>query len=85
MQVAIFARPRGHAGTNSFFAMTEPFTYLSATQGLDKAPLEYRAGNRFAIDYLVIAYPAARTADQIEARYRAWARELDDTAATTQR
>ena len=75
-QVALFARPRGHAGTNSFFAMTEPFTYLAATQGLDKGPLTYRAGDRFAIDYLVLAYPAARTAAQIEARYRAWAGEL---------
>ena len=85
MHVALFARPRGHAGTNSFFAMTEPFTYLSATQGLDKAPLEYRAGDRFAIDYLVLVYPAARTAAQMEARYLAWARELGDKKPTTQR
>lgn len=85
MQVALFARPRGQAGTNCFFAMTEPFTYLAATQGLDKAPLEYRAGDRFAIDYLVLVYPAARTAAQIEARYRAWARELDDKKTSTRR
>ena len=85
MHVVLFARPRGQAGTNSFFAMTEPFTYLSATQGLDKAPLEYRAGDRFAIDYLVLVYPAARTAAQIETRYLAWARELDDKKPTTQR
>lgn len=85
MQVVLFARPREHAGTNSFFAMTEPFTYLSATQGLDKAPLEYRAGDRFAIDYLVLVYPTARTASQMEARYLAWARELDDKKPTTQR
>jgi hypothetical protein len=76
MHVALFARPRGQAGTNCFFAMTEPFTYLAATQGLDKAPLQYRAGDRFAIDYLVLVYPTARTAAHIEARYRAWAREL---------
>lgn len=85
MHVALFARPRGQAGTNSFFAMTEPFTYLAATQGLDRAPLEYRAGDRFAIDYLVLVYPTARTAAQIEARYLAWARELDDKETTTQR
>lgn len=75
-QVALFARPRGHAGTNSFFAMTEPFTYLAATQGLDKWPLEYHAGDRFAIDYLVLVYPVARTTAQLEARYQAWAGEL---------
>jgi hypothetical protein len=76
VQVALFARPRGHAGTNCFFAMTEPFTYLAATQGLDRAPLEYRVGDRFAIDYLLLAYAAARTSAQLEARYLAWAREL---------
>lgn len=85
LHVALFARPRGQAGTNSFFAMTEPFTYLSATQGLDKAPLEYRAGDRFAIDHLVLVYPAARTAAQIETRYLAWARELDDHKPTALR
>lgn len=75
-QVALFARPRGQAGTNCFFAMTEPFTYLAATQGLDKAPLEYRVGDRFAIDYLLLVYPAARTFAQLEERYQAWVREL---------
>jgi hypothetical protein len=84
-QVALLARPRGHAGTNSFFAMTEPFTYLAATQGLDRAPLEYRAGDRFAIDYLVLVYPAARSTAQIEARYRAWTREFDDKESTNER
>jgi hypothetical protein len=76
MQVALFARPRGQAGTNCFFAMTEPFTYLAATQGLDKAPLEYHTGDRFAIDYVLLVYPAARTSAQLEARYQAWAGEL---------
>jgi hypothetical protein len=75
-QVALFARPRGQAGTNSFFAMTEPFTYLSATQGLDKAPLEYRAGERFAIDYLVLVYSSARAPAQLEDRYQSWAGKL---------
>jgi hypothetical protein len=75
-QVALFASPRGHAGTNSFFAMTEPFTYLAATQGLDKKPLDYGAGDRFAIDYLVLVSPAVRTTAQLETRYQAWVGEL---------
>lgn len=75
-QVALFARPRGHAGTNSFFAMTEPFTYFAATQGLDKRPLDYRTGDHFAIDYLVLVSPVARTATQLETRYQAWAEDL---------
>jgi len=76
MQVALFARPRGHAGTNCFFAMTEPFTYLSATQGLDKTPLAYRAGDRFSLDYLLVVYPTARTPARLEERDQSWAGEL---------
>jgi len=75
-QVVLCARPRGQAGTNMFFTMTEPFTYLSATQGLDKAPLEYRAGDRFSLDYLVLVYPFVRAPAQIEERYQAWCKEL---------
>ncbi|MDA1275648.1 MAG: PmoA family protein [Verrucomicrobia bacterium] len=76
MQVVLFASPAGHAGTNSFFAMTEPFTYLAATQGLDKAPLAYRAGQRLRLDYLLLVYSDARGRPELESRYQAWAREL---------
>ncbi len=56
--------------------MTEPFTYLSATQSLDKTPLEYRAGDRFTLDYLVLVYSSARPSAQIEERYNFWARTI---------
>ena len=80
IQVLLFARPQGHAGKNAFFTMTEPFTYLSATQSLDKMPLEYRAGDRFRLDYLVLVYPFARTGAQIEQRYQSWAKDLTVTS-----
>lgn len=76
MQVALFASPRSQAGINNFFAMTEPFTYLAATQCLDRAPLEYRAGDRFAIDHLVLVYSTARAPAQLEERYQSWAGKL---------
>ncbi len=75
-QVVLCARPHSEAGRNCFFTMTEPFTYLSATQGLDKTPLEYRSGDRFSLDYLVLVSPRARPSAQLESRYRAWASEL---------
>jgi hypothetical protein len=59
-----------------FFTMTEPFTYLSATQGLDKAALEYHAGEHFSLDYLLLVYDGARTAAQLDERYQRWTREL---------
>ncbi len=73
VQVALLARPTQKAGISAMFTMSDPFTYLSATQSLDKTPLEYRAGERFSIDYLVLVYSAARTRVQLEQRYQLWA------------
>jgi hypothetical protein len=81
VQVALFARPTVKAGSNAIFTMTDPFTYLSVTQSLDKTPLEYTAGDRFSIDYLVLAYSAARTRAQLEQRHRLWARNLAVTSS----
>jgi hypothetical protein len=47
-----------------------------ATQGLDKEPLEYHAGDHFRIDYLVLVYPSVHSPAQIERRYQSWAKEL---------
>ena len=76
MQVILCARPNGHAGTNLFFSMLHPFTYLSATQGLDLTPLEYNAGDRFGLDYLVLVYAQAGNSARIEQRFQNWAKEL---------
>ena len=75
-QVVLGARPAGQAGTSTFFSMTQPFTYLAATQGLDQAPLEYRSGDRFALDYLVLAYPVAHAPAELTARFERWAKGL---------
>jgi len=72
-QIVLCDLPRKHAGSPRFFAMTRPFAYLSVTQGVDRTPLDYRSGDRFELDYLVLVYPAARTKAQIEARYQRWA------------
>ncbi len=75
-QVLLGARPTGQAGTNTFFSMTQPFTYLAATQGLDRAPLEYRSGDRFVLDYLVLAYPVVHSPAELEARHELWVKSL---------
>jgi hypothetical protein len=74
-QVVLCAAPSGH-GVNNFFTMTEPFTYLSATQGLDNEPLEYAAGSRFQLNYLLLVYSSAREPAHLEERYQAWSRKL---------
>lgn len=64
----------GMDGTPHVFAMTQPFTYLALTQGLDKAPLEYRAGDRFVVSYLVLINSQPRAIEDLEARYQAWSK-----------
>jgi hypothetical protein len=61
-----------NTGASTFFSMLNGFAYLSATQGLDKQPLAYRRGAKFHLRYLVTVTTAALTADQLEARHRAW-------------
>ncbi len=75
-QVMLGARPSGHAGTNTFFSMLEPFSYLAVTQGLDRTPLEFRAGDRFQLDYFLLAADRELGPAELESRFQAWAREL---------
>src|SRR5262249_17422961 len=41
VMLAMFGRTDNARGDTAFFTMRDPFAYLSATQGLDKQPLEY--------------------------------------------
>jgi hypothetical protein len=52
--------------------MLNGFAYLSATQELDRAPLTYPQGERFALDYLVIASDRRLSPDELDQRYAAW-------------
>jgi hypothetical protein len=69
--LAVFAHP-DQAGSSKFFSMLEPFTYLSATQGLDKNPLKVDAGGTFRLKYLVTVYPAVKSQEFLAARYQDW-------------
>jgi hypothetical protein len=70
--VALFGRQDPNRGLPLFFSMVEPFTYLSVTQGLDKEPLEYSAGEKFSLEYLLLAYPERRSPDWLQKRYQQW-------------
>ncbi len=74
--VAIFASPH-NAGKSCFFSMLDAFAYLSATQNLDQAPLEYKKGDKFTLDYLVLDYPERKSREFLEARYQKWLKELE--------
>ncbi|MBI2950285.1 MAG: PmoA family protein [Verrucomicrobia bacterium] len=70
--VVLLADPSRTAGTTRFFSMLNPFAYLSITQGLDKAPLEYKAGDKFGIAYLVLVYSGVKSKAFLQQRYQQW-------------
>jgi len=73
LTVALVGAPGNARGPAGFFAMREPFAYLSATQGLDREPLVYRAGERVALDYLVTVAPGLAGDESLDRLARDWA------------
>jgi hypothetical protein len=69
--VALFHHP-DNAGQPRIFSMINPFAYLSATQNLDQAPLEYRRGETFTVRHLVTVTPRRLTTETLERRYQRW-------------
>jgi hypothetical protein len=55
--------------------MLDPFAYLSATQGLDKKPLEYAKRDNFSLSYLLTVYSETKPASFITRRAEAWESE----------
>jgi hypothetical protein len=59
-------------GDGSYFTMLDPFAYLAVTQGLDKQPLEYSAGDKFTLHYLLTVYTENRSPEFIRSRAARW-------------
>jgi Methane oxygenase PmoA len=71
--IALFASPTNAKSPATFFTMRrKPFAYLAATQALDKAPLKYKAGDRFTVEYLVVTYPMIKPAVELDQRGNLW-------------
>jgi hypothetical protein len=66
--LALFSHP-SNPGSSRFFSMQKPFTYLSATQGLDETPLKYRPGDRWRLRYLLVVSPRRMTSEQLDRQY----------------
>lgn len=69
--LALMADP-ANPGESRFFTMLEPFTYLSATQGLDREPLEYQPCERFRLRFLLVVWSEAKSADFVQGRCATW-------------
>jgi hypothetical protein len=72
VMAVLFGTPKNVRGPGEFYTLLEPFAYLSVTQGLEKESLEYSAGDKFAISYLLTVYPESKTRDFIQQRDARW-------------
>ena len=75
VMLAMFGRTDNARGDGNFFTMLDPFAYLSVTQGLDKKPLEYSAGDKFSLSYLLTVYSENKSAEFIRHRCERWEKE----------
>jgi len=71
--VAMFGHPSNPRHPTTWFTMTEPFAYLSATLGLHEEPLKLVEGNRLDLRYAVVLWDRRAQTDEIDETYRQWA------------
>jgi hypothetical protein len=74
IMLALFGDPRLAPADAPFFSMLDRFAYMSATQALDNKPLEFSAGDKFSLDYLLAVYSAHKPREFIQQRYEGWKR-----------
>jgi hypothetical protein len=75
VMLVMFGRTDNARGDGNFFTMLDPFAYLSVTQGLDQKPLEYSAGDKFTLSYLLTVYSEDKSPEFIRHRYERWEKE----------
>jgi hypothetical protein len=75
VMLVMFGRPDNPRGDTAFYTMLDPFAYLSATQALDKKPLEYAAGDAFSFSYLLTVYSTNQTREFNQSRCERWVKE----------
>ena len=75
VMVVAFGRSENAKGDGDFFTMLDPFAYISITQGLDKKPLEYSAGDKFSLSYLITVYSEDKSSEFIRQRCNRWEKE----------
>ncbi|HUU93592.1 MAG TPA: DUF6807 family protein, partial [Phycisphaerae bacterium] len=56
----------------TWFTMTAPFAYLSATLNLHREPMTLQAGQTLGLTYGVALWDGKTSADEIEKTYRRW-------------
>ena len=72
--VAMFGHPDNVRGPASWFTMTKPFAYLSATMNLHKEPLKVVSAKPLVLRYAVALWDGPVTDEQINRIYQQWIR-----------
>lgn len=80
--VAVFGDPGNRLGDPVFFLMYKPFAYIAATQALDKNKLEYPAGARYRLNFLVTVYTQVKGLEFLQKRAQNWERAGFQTVGT---
>lgn len=75
LMLVLFSHAGNARGDGWFFTMTEPFAYLSATQGLEGTPIQCAAGQPYRLRYLLTVYSAAKSREFIQQRSEVWRKE----------
>ncbi|NIP22479.1 MAG: hypothetical protein GWN67_01085 [Phycisphaerae bacterium] len=70
--VAIFDHPQNPRHPATFFTMTKPFAYLSATLNLHKEPLKVVSDKPLVLRYAVAVWDGKVKNDRIDELYKSW-------------
>jgi len=70
--VAVFGHPDNVRAPTSWFTMTKPFAYLSATMNLHKEPLKVTSDKPLVLRYAVALWDGVVTDEQINRAFHKW-------------
>jgi hypothetical protein len=70
--VAMFGHPDNPRHPATWFTMTKPFAYLSATMKLHEEPLKIVSGKPLVLRYAVALWDGRVKTDQINQLYKRW-------------
>jgi hypothetical protein len=73
--VAIFDHPQNPRHPATFFTMTKPFAYLSATLNLHKEPLKVVSDKPLVLRYAVAVWDGKVENDRINELYKRWTKK----------
>jgi serine protease Do len=76
----MFDHPQNPRHPATFFTMTKPFAYLSATLNLHKEPLKVVSDKPLVLRYAVAVWDGKVETEQIDKCYRQWSTQPPDTA-----